>query len=304
MHHTPPYQIAATHAKPYAGALTTAQAALYEPTHTQDDPPSPGARLPLSHIGRTTPMTLALPNPLRRAALIATCALTAALALTAQASHADAQDTVVNFGIGLKGGLNLNLLSEPPEKEGEIDLAAPGFVGLGGGGGLALEVLALDIVGIEFDVFYVKAQGEGNLEVNSVDIKQTLESTEWQLPLLLKAQIPGLLVRPHLVIGATFVFQQDGAYDVEETDNVQAGFDTTSPNGLAKNYTMFTAGIGATVDADVVRIPVELRASYKPAPDSAEERADVSFNPPRQAIYPTWEAQVWFLVGVQYSHGL
>jgi len=228
----------------------------------------------------------------------ATVAALAALAVGLTPSVASA-DLLGQFNVGVKGGMNLNLLSKP---NGLSD-AAPGFVGLAGGFGLALEALAFDVVGLELDVFFANTEGKGDVEYNGVvNIEHKLTTSELQIPLLLKAQIPVALVKPFIGLGITWVRQSEATYVVGEGLSVD-----TDVGDLTSNYAMWTFALGAAIDLNYVRVPIEFRGLYQSLDNTLEERAilETSGNQiTKLGIYPKWEGQVWVLVGVEFSRGL
>jgi opacity protein-like surface antigen len=243
---------------------------------------------------------------------VAVCAVLALGSLvwtpTAASQEGAGGAPAVTLGLGLKGGLLVSLLSEPDEST--INLPVPGFGGAGGGVGLALDVLYGDFVGLELDFLYMAASGSGEITFpGGFDVDQELRSTDLQLAVLLKLQLAyalgaprsaatELAVKPYLGIGATFVFQTDSEFTVDQR---VVGLDTAIDT---ESYTMFTVSLGAAIDAGPMRIPIELRGSWQPLDDDPRERAD--FEPQtggtltRLGVRSTWEAQLFFLVGVQY----
>ncbi len=230
-------------------------------------------------------------------------AAAAALALLTLAGASEARaDLLGQFNIGVKGGLNLNLLSEPAEDQ--IDLPVPGFVGLAGGVGIVGEALALDIVGLEVGAIWVQTAGKGDIEFNSTSsVEQTLETSEWHFPLLLKAQVPAALVKPYIGLGITFVRQSEATYTVGEGVQVN-----TEAFDLTTNYSMWTLSLGAAIaPLPNLRIPIEVRALYQSLEDDPDVRAryTVQGNALTElGVLPTWEGQIWLMVGVLYGYGL
>lgn len=221
------------------------------------------------------------------------------------AGSAHAFDPGLHWAVGAKGGMNLSLLSEPAKDV--VDLPVPGFVGISGGGGFAGEMLFGDFVGLEIDVLYAKTSGKGNITVNTAKFDETLETTELQIPVLLKGQIPFGLVKPFLTLGLTFVNQMDAKYEIVPPANIATSIDTTAQDGdLTESYKMLTLGLGATVDLPMVRIPIELRALYQSLDDAPADRAEWTVDPnlTQLAVTPKWEGQIWLLIGVQYSDGM
>ena len=254
-------------------------------TYRQSTPPRPRAR------------------PLHTYLLTVVLAAVAGLTTTLAPSEARA-DLLLTWAVGGKAGMNLNLLGEPSETP--IDLPVPGFVGVSGGGGFAGELLWADIVGLEVDVLYVKTRGEGSVTLTfpggQIDTDQTLETTELQIPVLLKAQLPFGVVKPFIGLGWTFVNQLDADYTIEPEGQI-----LTESEGLAQNYSMLTLALGAVVDLPYVRVPIEARGMYQSISDDPRERTEFDTTGGTLnslVVKPTWEGQVWILIGVQYSDGL
>jgi hypothetical protein len=102
-------------------------------------------------------------------------------------------------------------------------------------------------------------------------------------------------------LGVTFVFQTQAEFAIDQSllvVPVDTGIDTES-------YVMPTAALGMAIDAGPMRIPIEPRAQFQSLDHDPRERVD--FAPQtggaltRLAVRSTWEAQFFFLVGVQYS---
>jgi len=216
------------------------------------------------------------------------------------ANPAVAQDTVFHFGVGGRGGVNVNLLSEPSEET--LNLPVPGFVGFGGGGGFAVQGHYADIVGLETGLLFISTSGSGeiNFRAAGVDVDEEISTTELHLPLLLKLQLPLESAKPYLGIGATFVFQTDAEFTIDQTYIVNP-IDTTIE---LLSYTMLTFSLGVAIDLGVVRIPVEFRANYQSLDDDPLERTTYDSSGSTLTalgVLPNWEGQVFFLVGVDYS---
>lgn len=208
---------------------------------------------------------------------------------------------VLTFGV--RGGMNLNLLSEPAEEP--IDLPVSSFTGIGGGGGVSIQGLFRDIVGLETGLLYVSASGAGDISFpGGFSVDQDLSSSELHIPLLLKLQAPLDSAKPYLGLGATFVIQTAAEFTVDQeflVNSIDTSVETLS-------YTMLTAAIGVAIDLDVVRIPVEFRANYQSLDDDPLERTTFApttgGNLTALGVLPNWESQIFLLVGVDYVVGL
>ncbi len=225
---------------------------------------------------------------------------TICLTLTLLAATASAQ-VPLSLNIGAKGGMNFNMLSEP--NEDVINMPVPGFTGFSGGGGLAIEFMVGEFVGLEADLFYVSTAGEGDIDFRGGGtVVETIETTELHIPILLKGQVPVGTVKPFLTLGVTFVNQLEAAFTVDPN----VGEINTDVEELS--YSMFTFGVGVTVDLDIVRIPIEFRGLYQSLSDDPVER--MTWEPENGGLLtslgvkPNWEGQIWFMIGAEYSLSL
>lgn len=241
---------------------------------------------------------------------VGACATTlAALLLTGAATAQEpppaateeAAEPVVVLNAGLKGGVNMNIMPEPDEDR--INVPASTLFGVGFGGGLAVDAMAWDLVGLEIDVLLAKTEGRGEIDFSRLpDIEQTARSTDLHLALLLKLQTPSGVARPTLGLGATFVRQLSAEFEMDVP-----GVSTEPPDGeLERNYTAFTSVLGVTADLGPVRLPFELRFLYHPVDTAPEERVAFPMTtgqPAYFAIYSDWAYQFWLMAGVQFSQG-
>ncbi|MEO1269835.1 MAG: hypothetical protein AAFX99_17240 [Myxococcota bacterium] len=211
----------------------------------------------------------------------------------------------VHFGIGLKTGMNLNVIS-PPDVSPVLNPPIPAFVGNGGGVGLSVEALYADIVGLQLELWRTSGYGEGSftfIGTNSeVTVDQRLETSELQMPILVKGQLPLKWFKPHIGFGVTVVWQLDASYSVDNPDVTTEIVDPPTDT-----YTMLTAQLGGSIDLGSIRIPIELRALYHPLDRDPAQRASFDFYSSDRglilssfSVNATWEAQFWMMVGVQY----
>jgi hypothetical protein len=209
---------------------------------------------------------------MRRAALII-------VALLAFAVPSQADAFLLQFGGGIKGGLNGSVANGVDEgsalrfDDGNSYTLQQGpelypMFGIGGAIGMHAEVRALDIIGIEtgLHVSFDNGNGWEDKNVNGVRvgrINQEQRTTSLRVPLILKASIPGF-VRPTFGLGAEFVFQQSS-----ELTYSSSAFDTTSYDQTytvsESNYTLLMLTLGLEIDVDPMRIPIELRLGYNPS---------------------------------------
>jgi hypothetical protein len=211
---------------------------------------------------------------MRRAALIL-------VALFAIALPAEADAFLLQFGGGIKGGMNGSVANGVDEgtailfDDGNSYTLNQGpelypMFGIGGAVGMHLEVRALDIVGLEsgLHVSFDNGNGWEDKNVNGVRVgrvDQEQRTMSLRVPLILKASIPGF-VRPTFGLGAEFVFQQSSELNYSYSSS---SFDTTAQNEIytiaTSNYTLLMLTLGLEIDVDPMRIPIELRLGYNPA---------------------------------------
>jgi hypothetical protein len=123
------------------------------------------------------------------------------------------------------------------------------------------------------------------------------------MPLLLVGQLPFFtLVKPRITVGPTFVIQRSTDYTVDAT------VDTLIRAPEPASYVMLTTGIGLAFAVGNVRIPVDLRLNYQWVDDRPETRGRYVYTNDESGLFldeisvnAAWQAQLWFLVGVQYS---
>lgn len=211
--------------------------------------------------------------------LVFAAAIVAMMGLSAPAKALD-----IDVNVGLKGGLGGVAVSGVPTDSliisgnfGEKAEFYPMF-GLGGTGGLALEVRALDMLGLETGVYWSNDSAEGWNEKTFEDTgavvsvwHQKQETSALHIPLLLKLNVPSPLARPFLGLGAEFVRQRTSTLSYRE--EVRLG----TVSGLSRvqdrnqietnNYALILLTTGVEFSLGPVRIPVELRAGYNLAFD-------------------------------------
>jgi hypothetical protein len=218
--------------------------------------------------------------------------------------------------LGLVGGSFLSELSDRDKRfpfevdgqsRGEVVFTYPGFGGVGGGGGLALEANWRGIVGLEVDVLYTRDQGKGDIDGFEITMAQ------WALhiPLLLKVGLPAGLVRPFLVVGPEFVIPGDPEVsgDLPPLAVPGVGTATASLEGQADPYVAIAFGLGfefrLPVENADLRIPLTLRGSYNPGVgDKGADRQSLSCSTTGRACTVTlnseWEWQAAATLGLAY----
>lgn len=185
---------------------------------------------------------------------------------------------LLQFGGGLKGGLNGSVANGVEEgtairfDDGNSYTLNQGpelypMFGIGGVIGFHAEVRAIDIIGLETGLHVSFDNGDGweDKNVNGVKVgrvDQSQRTTSLRVPLILKASIPGF-IRPTFGLGAEFVFQQSSELTYSST-----ALDTTSYEETYKiatsTYTLLMLTLGLELDVDPMRIPIELRVGYNP----------------------------------------
>lgn len=159
--------------------------------------------------------------------------------------------------------------------------------GLGGTGGLSLELRFNNIIGLETGVFYSRDNADGYVDKNNANTGTTLvrihseqRTTAYHIPLMLKLNVPSDFVRPFVGFGFQFVAQIDstleyrqeqraGQYSEQDMENLNDRNDIEPTN-----YPLLAGAAGIEVVVGPVRIPVELRVGYALGYDQAmTERA-------------------------------
>lgn len=229
----------------------------------------------------------------------------------------------LDVAAGVKGGLTGAWALEVPENSaGAIDQQTKSYYsqfGLGGDVGLALDIRALGLVGLEtgFRVSFDNGDGYNELtEAGSdkilVRINQYQRTTSLRLPLLLKVGKPDGLIRPTAAFGVEFVRQTQSSirYEVEEVSAKEAG--NTTAMREARNqietstYPLATFALGIEVDAGPVKIPIELRAQYnlKYGGNSFDERVRFDQGSGEKVYYynGAYQGHFGITVGLLYDH--
>lgn len=235
-------------------------------------------------IGALAPSSSAVaqeaPSEKPRAGTVPPQPKTGTVPAKAQGAKDNSDKFRLDVGVGVKGGLNgawaFEVAGQGPNDigSGESKSYYPGF-GLGGDVGLALDVRALGIVGIEsgFRVSFDNAEGYNELkdadsQVVLVKINQEQKTTSLRIPLLLKVGAAKGVVRPTFAVGLEFVRQTDStiSYSVDEIngrENPSTGGRREARNLIEPtNYKVVSGAFGVEIDAGPVKIPIELRAQY------------------------------------------
>ena len=175
------------------------------------------------------------------------------------------------IGVEVGGFAVASFITEPKEADKtarilNVPVRVPysGFGGVGGGGGLTINALWRDFVGLQIGIWNAQESAQSNLDI--IDYRPggsansryelTANKSAWHIPVALKLAIPFSTVRPHLLIGFDFVFPSS------------AEIDTTLQNTAAddRSYSALHFGLGFDFllpikDVDI-RIPLVLRGNY------------------------------------------
>ncbi len=226
---------------------------------------------------------------------------------------------------GVKGGLGGSWALEVPESSvmgDTIDQQTKSYYsqfGLGGDVGLAVDVRALGIVGLETGFRFSFDNGDGYNELTQagsdailVRINQYQRTNSMRIPFLLKVGKPNGIVKPTFGLGIELVRQRQSTirYDVEEINATEP--DSTTAEREARNqielsnYPAGTLALGIEIDTGPIKIPIELRAQYnlKYAGGSFEERVRVDRSGADPVYYydGAYMGHFGVTVGLMYDH--
>jgi hypothetical protein len=216
--------------------------------------------------------------------------------------------------IGAFGLVNGSFLAEPKEKTlqysnngqtSTLQMAYPGFGGVGGGGGLNLE-FAWRWVGLSFDMTRSKDQGSGDLD----DLNRDLGQMAWRLPLMLKLMLPGKSVTPYLLVGWEWV-KNDSAEWSEAKSNLQLpGISVNGRNYMYDAYSQNTSGLifGFGFDIHLIphlSLPIRLRGHHVSMnKDTLDELVKIDQDNAKILFRSVWEWQADLTIGLKYDFDL
>jgi hypothetical protein len=250
-------------------------------------------------------------------------------AVAQDAAEASKEGVRLDIMAGLKGGLNGSWLTEVPE-DSRVNLGGrdyiidpdyyPGF-GLGGAIGIAVDVRAWGVVGIETGLTYSydNARGWNDLKDGASGqvisrINQDQSTTSLRIPLLIKVSSPDGMVKPVLGLGFEFVRQLDSS--LEYSEERRAG--QLAPGELERlqnrnliepsNYTLGVLSLGLEIDFGPLRMPIELRAAYNLGYDSSfDERIRTEGDNPNNARFyynGAYQGHFGLFLGLVYDYEL
>lgn len=245
--------------------------------------------------------------------------------------QAYAQDgpPTLDFSVGVKGGMNGSWATEVPEdsrvqlgnQEYLVDPEYYPLFGLGGDLGLAFELRAFGLIGLETGVRFSFDNGKGwndKKDANSgailARVNQEQSTTSIRVPLFLKLSATSGVVRPYIALGVEFVNQSESSieYTLENREGIY------DPNDFARlqarnliepsSYTGAGANLGIEIDLGVIKIPIELRGLYNLNYDesfNARIRAEGDNSNNAKFFYNgAYQGHFGFTVGLLYNYSL
>lgn len=239
------------------------------------------------------------------------------------AAPVEADAFLLTFSGGLKGGVTGSAAQGAGKTDriqatngSEYTLVPNGLYpmfGAGGAFGLVLEARAMDFIGIETGFYYSRDNGSGWNDFldgsgnKLARISQEQATTAYHIPLLLKANIPGPLLRPFLGVGVEFVRQSSSELTyTEDVSSTMAAQLQARNEIVTSNYTVLLATVGMDLKFGSVRIPIEVRAGYNLGFDkSLRERATYEAGNPGKLTYNgKYQGHVGLFTGFVYDFDL
>lgn len=227
--------------------------------------------------------------------------LVASVILFAASSASALEIYGIDMKIGLRGGPNMPLMNEPPERS-RLYASTPytNYTGLGWNVGGALSVRAFDIASLEIGILYSQERVSGTVELDDVqeqigtrafnqEIEQTFSVSQVHIPIVAQASLPTGVARPFISLGVDLVTSRGSReYDYNGIDPLPDELDPTieseaatleqwENSALAQNvfrgelnsdtastYAGFIAGVGVNIALKRVELPVEFRLHLYP----------------------------------------
>lgn len=234
-----------------------------------------------------------------------------ALAFLLPASNAHA--FLLELGVGVKGGMNGSIVDGVPENEPYqlgnqmyIDPDIYPMFGLGGSFGLALELRALGIVGLETGVLMSWDNGNGWEDIKNergqvlIRINQHQRTSALHIPILVKASVPGALVRPTFGLGVMIVSQRSSTLEYDNPDIVPG-----TRQADTSTYPLGMATLGLEFNLVKIRVPLELRLGYNLGfTNTVAARVDVEGTSPSNAVYTydgAYQGHFMLMTGIVYD---
>lgn len=240
---------------------------------------------------------------MRKALLMCSAFAAAAVMLQVSAARADGP---VEGTVGAKGFLGGNLFSTPSELPNGYD--GIGFAGnaggMGWGAGIYGEARFVKFVGLELGLTYDSSTLLRNVDLNVngvlLKVREQVDTKSLRIPILVKGILPVPFGRLAAFFGPELVRPSSVSASNEITNNDQAQLQTKI-NGIEKNSTMMTMGMGLTIELPAkLELPIELRASKNMSQDAEwAKRVDLVFNGNALTSYGVRSQNSWdFRLGV------
>lgn len=236
---------------------------------------------------------------------------------------AQADAFLLTFSGGLKGGVTGSAAQGAGKTDSIQDTAGNNYIlspnglypmfGAGGAFGMVLETRAMDIIGIETGFYYSRDNGSGWNDFTDgggnkiTRISQEQATTSYHIPLLLKANIPGKLLRPFLGVGVEFVRQSASTLTYTEDGNSSVALQLQARNQIeTSNYSVLLATIGMELKFGEFRVPLEIRAGYNLGFDKAlSKRATYETGNPGKLTYNgEYQGHIGLYTGFLYAFDL
>jgi hypothetical protein len=245
-------------------------------------------------------------------------------ALTLTPSDAEARKAKkLELGVGVLGFVNgsfLTKLSEGNKLTGINDetgngklyaIPYPGFLGVGGGGGITANVMYKGAIGLQLDVLYSVERSEGQVNVQTdeggtIPFDIELSQGAFHIPLLVKAAIPLRSVRPHLLVGPEFVIPVDSA------TTLSPAVKDAKYGAFADSYVALGVGFGFDFlipGEEDLRIPLQIRGAINfEDSDNITDRvrglSAVGAPLPYESLSTAWQYQAFIMLGFTWNQAI
>ena len=205
----------------------------------------------------------------------------------------------LELGASVMGYVGGSFLTEPSDKsvaEGiPQEYVYPGFAGVGGGGGVGLQLAYEGWLGLVVDVLYTSDKGRGT--ISGVDV--TIGQMALHVPVMARLAIPSEHFRPFIQVGPEFVFPGEAEADYDQ-DRVRG-----SAKANASSYMSVAFGVGCEfmlpIEGVDLRVPFALRGNINPStPDTARDRMTISESQQQMDMNSEWEYQAGISLGLSY----
>ncbi len=234
--------------------------------------------------------------------------LTLLVALPASASALDLYG--VDLRVGIRGGPNVPIATEPSDIDAYPATPYGNFIGFGWNIGWALNVRAFDIAAFVFGVMYSNEKADAIFQLDDVtdcsrgprchkqEMAGELSWSAIHLPMVVQVSLPVGVARPFLSFGIDIVLDRSNPrYEPVARDRLPESLDPVEDGELLSqwgqsavaNYALnadvnpdtpntyagIIAGVGLDIALDQIEIPVEFRLHiYPSAGQSVPERGN------------------------------